>query len=74
MSSLKWLALGENFWMLLLFCYALATLVALVHGQATGNAYALRSVVQVAGSMFRPASRRRSSLRRLLQQPACAMA
>ena len=52
MSSLRWLAFDERSWMCLLSLYALFTLVALVHGQMTGNAYAIRSGVQMTGSIF----------------------
>lgn len=51
-SSLKQLAFDPGRWMLLLVIYALLTLVALVHGQFTGNAYFIRSCVQVAGTIF----------------------
>lgn len=52
MSSLKYLSLDQNYWMLLLMIYSGMTMLALVHGQMTGNAYAIRSVVQVGGTMF----------------------
>jgi hypothetical protein len=51
-TSLSWLALNENVWVFLLSLYALLTLVSLAHGLATGNAYQIRSIVQVAGTMF----------------------
>lgn len=54
-TSLKWLEFEQTSWTLFLLAYAAITLVALVHGQVTGNAYAIRSGVQVIGTIFQAA-------------------
>lgn len=51
-SALKFLNFDQTSWFWMMSIYAIVAIVALVHGQATGNALFLRASTHAVGSIF----------------------